>query len=145
MEIAVWVGIGILAALAVVAGFFARRQFLSRGGGTIEASLRLSTMVTGRGWAPGFARFDGDELRWYRMFSLWGGPARTLSRRGLSVLSRRVPQGAERLVLPDRWVVLRCAAGSRPVEIAMAEPAVTGFLSWLEAAPPGTGSPRFAA
>jgi len=145
MEIALWIGIGIIAALALVIGVFARRELVARGGGTIEVSLRLSTLVTGRGWAPGFARFDGNELRWYRMFSLWLGPRRTLSRTGLVVLSRRLPEGSERLVLPDGWVILRCAATKVPVEIAMAEATMTGFLSWLEAAPPGAVSNRLAA
>ncbi|HET6214729.1 MAG TPA: DUF2550 domain-containing protein [Micromonosporaceae bacterium] len=136
MEIAIWVGIGVTAALGVMVGFFVRRQFISRGGGTIEASLRLSTMVNGRGWAPGFARFDGDVLRWYRMFSLAARPRKVLPRKGLAVESRRSPDGAERLVLPDGWVVLRCVSQRAPVEIAMAESTVTGFLSWLESAPP---------
>jgi hypothetical protein len=79
------------------------------------------------------------------MFSLWLGPRRTLSRTRLVVLSRRLPEGPERLVLPDGWVILRCTSVKAPVEIAMAEATVTGFLSWLESAPPGTVSPRLAA
>lgn len=144
MEIAIWIGIGFLCAVALIVGFFLRRQVLARGGG-IEASVRLSTFVSGRGWAPGFARFDGDDLRWYRMFSMWLGPSRTLSRRGLAVVGRRSPEGPERLIMPERWVILRCASGPAAVEIAMAESTVTGFLSWMEAAPPGAASPRLAA
>lgn len=145
MEIALWIGIGVIGTVALIAGLFLRRQLLARGGGTIEASMRLSTFVTGRGWAPGFARFDRDALLWYRMFSMWLGPRRTLVRKGLRVLGRRPPEGPERLVLPEGWVILRCASQPAPVEIAMAESAVTGFLSWLEAAPPGAASSRLAA
>jgi hypothetical protein len=36
--------------------------------------------------------------------------------------------------------VLRCRAGGSDVEIAMAPGVLTGFLSWLEAAPPGHGT-----
>jgi hypothetical protein len=136
MGIALWICIGLLVLLAVVAGLFLRRQLISRRGGIIEVSLRLSTMVRGRGWAPGFARFDRDELRWFRMFSFSARPRRVLPRAGLAVESRRVPDGAEHLVLPDNFVVLRCTSGRAPIEIAMATQAVTGFLSWLEAAPP---------
>ncbi len=140
MWILIWLGIGIVGVFAVVAGFFLRREWVARDGGTIEASLRLSTMVVGRGWAPGFARFRYDEFRWYRMFSLAFGPRRVLVRRGLAVESRRLPGGPERLVLPDDWVILRCLSQQAPVEIAMAESTVTGFLSWLESAPPGTAN-----
>ena len=52
-------------------------------------------------------------------------PARTLSRRELQVIGRRQPSGAE------SWAV---QAG-----------AVTGFLSWLESAPPGFTVPGYAA
>lgn len=144
MEILTWIGIGVLTALAIVAGVFVRRELIVRGGGTIEASIRLSTLVTGRGWAFGYARFVGDEFRWYRMFSLALHPRRVLYRKGLAVAGRRDPEGPERLVLPSGWVVLLCriAQGST-VEIAMPASTVTGFLSWLEAAPPGV-SPRLA-
>jgi hypothetical protein len=145
MEIAIWIGIGVLGAIAIIASLFLRRQVLAGGGGTIEVSMRLSTFVVGRGWAPGFARFERDAFLWYRMFSLWLGPRRTLFRKGLRVMGRRVPEGPERLVLPEGWVILRCASHPAPVEIAMAESAVTGFLSWLEAAPPGAASTRLAA
>ncbi|HEX2772510.1 MAG TPA: DUF2550 family protein, partial [Micromonosporaceae bacterium] len=39
-------------------------------------------------------------------------------------------------------IILRCISRHAPVEIAMATSTVTGFLSWLEAAPPGAVSSR---
>ena len=39
--------------------------------------------------------------------------------------------------MPGHWVILRCTTGRAQLEIAMAESTVTGFLSWLEAGPPG--------
>jgi len=145
MGIVIGIGIGVLALLGIITWIFVRRSFIVRRGGTIELCLRLSTVLEGRGWAPGFARFEGDLLRWYRMFSLALRPRRQLSRRGLAVESRREPVGPERLVLPAGWIVLRCREGRTQVEIAMAESTVNGFLSWLEAAPPGAVSPRLAA
>lgn len=136
MGIVGWIGIVLLTLVGVVAGFFVRRGWISRDGGTVELSLRLSTFVRGRGWSSGFARFAGDQLQWYRMFSLALRPRRVLLRRSLAVHGRRVPDGPERLVLPDGWVILRCDSQEIPVEIAMAEATVTGFLSWLEAGPP---------
>jgi hypothetical protein len=86
-------------------------------------------------------RFIGDELRWYRMFSLGLRPRRVLVRHGLVVEGRRKPEGAEKLAMPEGWVVVRCRGkantGGGRVELALAESALTGFLSWLESAPPG--------
>jgi hypothetical protein len=142
MVVVEWIAIGVLVVLAAVAALFVRRSLVVRAGGTIRLNLRLSTMLNGRGWSPGFARFAGDELRWYRMFSFAIRPKRVLSRRGMVVERRRLPQGQERLVLPADWVILRCISRHAPVEIAMARSTVTGFMSWLEAAPPGAVSSR---
>ncbi len=145
MRIIEWIGVGVLILLCVLGVLFLRREIITRGGGTIELSVRLSTMVPGRGWSPGIGRFDGDELRWYRVFSLALRPRRVLSRRSLAVQSRRLPDASERLVLPEHWVILRCWTRRGVDEIAMAETTLTGFLSWMEAAPPGGAAIRYAA
>ena len=101
---------------------------------------KLTKFVAGRGWAPGVGRFIGDELRWYRLFSFGVRPRRVLMRDGLVVEERRRPEGPEKLAMPEGWVVVRCrgrATSNGPVELALAESALTGFLSWLESAPPG--------
>lgn len=144
MLIIEWIGIGLLVLLAALAALFIRRALVARSGGTIKLTVRLTTVLDGRGWSPGFGRFVGDELRWYRMFSFALRPRRVLSRRRLIVQSRRRPEGRERLALPPDWVILRCICNRSPIEIAMASSTVTGFLSWLEAAPPGA-EPRLAA
>ena len=69
MGVLQWIGIVVLALLAVLAVLFFRRAAIARGGGTIDVSVRLTTLVTGRGWSSGLARFSGDELKWYRVFS----------------------------------------------------------------------------
>jgi hypothetical protein len=132
------VGIGILALLCLLVLLFIRRLVISRGGGTVDMSVRLTSSVAGRGWAVGTGRFVGRELRWYRMFSLAPGPGRVLFRPELTVLSKRSPDGPERLAMPADSVILRCSCGKDYVEIALAEAALAGFLSWLEASPPGT-------
>ncbi|RLP86927.1 MULTISPECIES: DUF2550 domain-containing protein [unclassified Micromonospora] len=144
MEIVEGVGIGVAVILAALLILFVRRALVTRSGGIIRLSVRVSTMLDGRGWSPGFGRFAGDELRWYRMFSFALRPKRVLSRKGLAVERRRLPEGQERLSMPADWVILRCTSHHAPVEIAMARSTVTGFLSWLEAAPPGAVSPRMA-
>ncbi|HEU4424366.1 MAG TPA: DUF2550 domain-containing protein [Pilimelia sp.] len=144
MQVLEWIGIGVLVVLAVLAAPFVRRAAFARAGGTIRLTVRLSTMVDGRGWSPGFARFVGDELRWYRMFSFALRPRRVLSRRSLVVDSLRDPAGPERLALGEGWVILRCINHQAAMEIAMDRTTVTGFLSWLEAAPPGAVSTHLA-
>lgn len=134
-----WIGVGVLILLAFLAILFVRRALMA-GAGTIKLNLRVSTMLDGRGWSPGFGRFVGDELRFYRMFSLAIRPKRRLSRHGLVVESRRKPEGQELMSMPADWVILRCLSHQAPVEIAMAKSTVTGFMSWLEAAPPGAVS-----
>lgn len=139
-----WIGIGVLALLAFVAVLFTRRAVMARSG-TIKLNLRVSTMLDGRGWSPGFGRFVGDELRFYRFLSLAIRPKRRLSRHGLVVEQRRKPEGQELMSMPGDWVILRCLSNQTTVEIAMAKTTVTGFLSWLEAAPPGAVSSFMAA
>ncbi|MBO4162829.1 MULTISPECIES: DUF2550 domain-containing protein [Micromonospora] len=144
MEIVEGIAIGIAVILVAVLILFVRRALVTRSGGIIRLSVRVTTVLDGRGWSPGFARFVGDQLRWYRMFSFALRPKRVLSRKELVVERRRLPEGQERLSMPSDWVILRCTSQHAPVEIAMARSTVTGFSSWLEAAPPGAASPRMA-
>jgi hypothetical protein len=131
------VGICIVALLVLLFVIFFRTRLLMQGGGTIRLQVRVSTMVAGRGWSSGVGQFVGDELRFHRMFSLGFRPKRTLDRSGLVISERRLPEGAERLTMPGHWIVIRLDTRGEELEIAMAESTVTGFLSWLEAAPPG--------
>jgi hypothetical protein len=132
----------VLSVLAGLAAIFLRRELISRAGGTIDMNMRLSTFLPERGWAPGLGRFVGDDLKWYRMFSLDPRPRRVLRRTDLVIQARRAPEGAERLAMPPGWVVVRCRdeGGGDPVDLALAQAALAGFLSWVEAAPPGARS-----
>lgn len=133
---------GILLVLALpLLAIALRRRLLQRQGGTVELSLRLRTLTRGGGWVLGVGRFQGDDLRWYRVFSLAPGPRRTLSRRDLVVLGRRPPVGGERLALLSGAVVMECSSARGPVQLAMDGGTVTGFLAWLEARPPGATLP----
>jgi hypothetical protein len=130
-------GIGILALLIGLFAIFFRQRLLRQGGGTIRLQVRVTSVVPGRGWSTGLGQFVDDELRFHRMFSYGIRPKRVLTRHGLTVERRRLPRGPERLTMPGHWVILRCTSRQAPIEIAMAESTVTGFLSWLEAGPPG--------
>lgn len=137
MLILEWFGIGVGVVIVGLLVLFLRRRLLMRGGGTITLQVRTTTVVPGRGWSPGLGVFAGDELRFHRMFSYALRPKRVLTRGDLSVERRRAPEGPERLTIPNDWIVLRCTSFHAPVEIAMAAHTMTGFLSWLEAGPPG--------
>jgi hypothetical protein len=55
----------------------------------------------------------------------------------LQILDRRPPSGAEVFSLLSGAVVVRCRVDSRDLEVAMSPDALTGFLAWVESAPPG--------
>lgn len=137
MKIFEWVCIGLTVTFLALVALYLRREIIAHRGGTIDMNVRLNTFLPERGWAPGLGRFVGDELRWFRMFSLSWRPRRVLSRRALVVQGRRAPEGEERLALPQGWVVVHCSGGGVPIDIALDEATLTGFLSWLESAPPG--------
>lgn len=124
-----------------------RRVRLMRGGG-VDVCLRRQrpgrrpAAVGGRGdvgagWHFGVARYRGNELAWYRLTSLRPGPTAVLDRTGLEIVDRRVPGTAESYALPQGASVVRCRVGDVEMELAMPAGVLTGFLSWLEAAPPG--------
>ncbi len=135
-----------LVALLVVLAFlflFARRRLISRDGGTFECSVRTrlpargNTAAAARGWSLGLARYSGDKLEWFRIFSFATRPKHVFDR-GMTVNARRTPQGAEAFSLYSGHVVVSVLLHSGDtVELAMSQNALMGFLSWTEAAPPG--------
>ncbi|MCH0538122.1 DUF2550 domain-containing protein [Streptomyces sp. MUM 203J] len=128
----------------VVIGLFVfglRRRLIQRSGGTFDCSLRWNVPEegdpSGKGWVYGVARYSGDRIAWFRVFSYAPRPRRVLERDAIEVLARRMPEGEEELALLSDAVVLGCLHRGTRVELAMSEDALTGFLAWLEAAPPG--------
>src|SRR5262249_62325802 len=74
----------VVVVLAAV-GIAGRRILLDRGGGTVECGLRRP----GGTWRLGVAAYGADELRWYNGVGVLLTPEEVLSRRTLSVTSRR--------------------------------------------------------
>ena len=140
LAVAVAVGVVILILLALAL----RRRVLLRPAGSIDMSLRTRVGRIGGGWALGVGRYTGDDLQWYRLFGLSLMPSRTLTRRELQVVGRRLPTGAESWAVQAGAVIVECHDGDGPVQLAMSAGAVTGFLSWLESAPPGFTIPGYA-
>jgi hypothetical protein len=130
-------GVALLLALGACAMFALalRRWFLTRRGG-IDVSMRTRVGPGARGWLLGVAKYSGDDLLWFRVFSVLPGPTSTLSRRVLEVVGRRAPDGPESWSVQVGAVILECRHAGQPVQLAMDIGALTGFLSWLEATPP---------
>jgi hypothetical protein len=133
---AVWLFAAFLIILILAAaGIAARRFLLERGGGTVECGLRK-----GNGsWRLGLASYQREELCWFGSFGLSLRPDEVFPRRDLTVVSRRLPSDAEAASLGPGRIVVECRFGEAgTVELALGEAALTGLLSWLEAAPPGS-------
>ncbi|HEX6518352.1 MAG TPA: DUF2550 domain-containing protein [Nocardioidaceae bacterium] len=114
-----------------------RRRWISRHGGTFEFSVRVRSTRAGRGWVLGVGRYSGGLLEWFRIFSLSPRPKMVFRRSELEYAGRREPVGAEAYSLYSGHIVVSCKTPTGPREVAMSPQALTGFLAWLEAAPPG--------
>jgi hypothetical protein len=131
MTTALLVLVGVLV-VAVVAAFLLRRRFLLSGLGAVTMWLRPAGAPR---WSVGVAWYSGDTLLWYRGLSLSVRPNQRLCRAEFQIDARRRPN-PEDLSLPADSIVLTCRTGAGPQELAMDSSTVTGFLSWIESAPP---------
>ena len=123
-----------------------RRYLLERAGGTVDCALR-SPAGSGA-WRLGVLTYAHDSLRWHGALGVLLRPEYTFHRRSLTIISRRpaeppeaVTLGAERIVVEVSVKPAADSSGSpvgSNVELAMTEQALTGFLAWLEASPPGS-------
>lgn len=107
-------GIAALAALVML-----RLVVLVRSRGCVPCRLRDGV----RGWRNGVVRYADGELHWMPLLGLRLRPRHAIARRGLRVSGRRR--------VGELWAV-DCGG----VTLAMSEDALTGFLAWLESAPP---------
>jgi Protein of unknown function (DUF2550) len=135
-----YVGVVLILAALVIAGYALRRFRLLRAGG-VHVALRQRLDRSARGWQLGVGRYQGDEFVWYRALSIRSGPDQIIPRIGLEIADRREPSGTESYAMPPASIVLRCRGRSGELELAMDGDALTGFLSWLESAPPGRAVP----
>ena len=135
---AAWLFAAFLIILILAAvGIAARRFLLERGGGTVECGLRRGP---NRPWRLGVASYQREELNWFGALGLTMRPDVVFPRRDLTVVSRRLPTDAEAASLGPGMIVVECKVGedTGTIELALGEEALTGLLSWLEAAPPGS-------
>jgi hypothetical protein len=128
----------VLLTLFLFALIWLRRRLLERRGGTVECSLRTLAADGEHGpWRLGIGRYKGDELHWHRVFEVRRRPRQVITRRGLVVSNRRGPAAEEASELGADARIIEVRDGELRVELAMSAAALTGFLAWLEAAPPG--------
>ncbi|MGK5114369.1 MULTISPECIES: DUF2550 domain-containing protein [unclassified Geodermatophilus] len=118
--------------VALVVAFLLRRRFLLSGLGAVTMWLRPTGSTR---WSVGVAWYGGDALLWYRAVSLSVRPQQRLCRAEFRVGERRRARPDD-VALPPDVVVLSCATAAGPRELAMDPSTVTGFLSWVESAPP---------
>jgi hypothetical protein len=130
-------GFLLLLALAYGLALVIRRRWISRHGGTFEFSVRVRSTRAGRGWVLGVGRYSSDALEWFRVFSLALRPKRVFRRSDLEYVGRRDAGGVESYSLYSGHIVVLCRTPTGDLEVAMSPHALTGFLAWLEAAPPG--------
>jgi hypothetical protein len=141
-----WLGITETVALTLVvlllvpvAFLGIRRRWLSRQGGLFDCSLRLSTKTPGTGWVLGVARYSGDNLEWFRAFSIAVRPRLIFPRSQARAGGQREPDSIEAVLLYDDQRIVRLeVADGTSWELAMSVASLTGLLSWLESAPPGS-------
>jgi hypothetical protein len=119
--------------LTVVVAFLLRRRFLLSGLGAVTVWLRPAGAPR---WSVGVAWYGGGALLWYRALSLSVRPQERLCRSEIRVRSRRGPEREDHGLPPD-VVVLTCTTAEGERELAMDASTATGFLSWMESAPPG--------
>ncbi|MEO3791067.1 DUF2550 domain-containing protein [Nonomuraea sp. B10E15] len=100
-----------------------RWVMLTRSRGSVPCRLRV-----GEPWQSGVARYADGELHWIPLLGVRLRPRHAIARRGLVVSPRREIEGG--------MFAVDLSGSTRGVSIAMSADALTGFLAWLESAPP---------
>jgi hypothetical protein len=133
----------LLLCVALFIAWYVFRWLRIRRGGGVSVALRWRPDSPRASWHLGIGRYEGQYFTWYRVWSLRSRPDRMFEREDLEIADRREPEGSEAYAVPAGATVLRCEAhGQQAIEIAMGPGALTGFLSWLESAPPGRSLPH---
>ena len=114
-----------------------RRWIIGRKGTTIDLSVTRNTESDASGWIIGVGRYRGDELAFFRLFSLWPSPRYTFRRGTVEVVGRRGPSARESRRTHHSFVVAQVQAQNPVSQVALTPGALTALLAWLESSPPG--------
>ncbi|GAA3444700.1 DUF2550 domain-containing protein [Planomonospora venezuelensis] len=125
----------VLIVAALLAALLASRVLiLIRSRGSVLCCLR--PLPGKRGWRVGVARYAGDRLNWIPLIGLLPRPRHVIVRRGLVVSGRRRIGTGEFFGFLEGVTALECESGTFRFELAAGYRALTGFVAWLESAPP---------
>lgn len=109
----------VAAALLGLFVFGLRRRLIQRSGGTFDCSLRLADvkeeLPSGKGWIYGVARYSGDSIEWFRVFSYAPDPAGPCSAprsRSCTAASPRARKSWPCCRTPSSWSASTAACGS---------------------------------
>ncbi len=125
--------------LLPVIALVGRRWWLSTRGRVFDCALRRGGVGRGSGWMLGTARYIGDNLEWYRVYSLSVRPKVVLGRSDTLVTVVREPEPDEARDLLNDQVIVVLGGPHAGIELAMDRPHLTAFHSWTEAGAPGGG------
>ncbi|GGP04894.1 DUF2550 domain-containing protein [Nonomuraea glycinis] len=113
----------VICVLLAAALLVARHLLLARRG-SVPCRIRVGDGA----WRSGIARYADGELHWTPVLGVRLRPRHAIARRGLVVSRRRELDGG--------LVAIDCSGSTRDLSLAMSDDALTGFLAWLESAPP---------
>lgn len=120
--------------VSLVALLGSRVLILTRSRGSVLCCLR--PMSGERGWRVGVARYADGQLNWIPLIGLLPRPRHVIVRRGLVVSGRRKVGPGEFFGFIEGVTAVECRNGDSAFELAMGYRALTGFVAWLESAPP---------
>ena len=140
MDVMIIASVSIIVAVifSLLTALFLRRRWLSAAGGVFDCGMRKLSAGAGN-WVMGIARYHGETLEWYRVFSLSFKPRVIFTRNCTVVTGSRPLDVIEAMSLFDDHLCVECRLGEAEFELSMTPESMTGFLSWLEAAPPRSG------
>jgi hypothetical protein len=139
-----WLALGlVLFVVLPLVALYLRRRWLTAQGGLFDCALQLGKDA-GVGWSLGLARYHGDQLQWFRAFSLSLRPRLRLQRGRTHYVGRRIPRAIEAVSLfaNSNIVTVSDARTGSDYNLAMTPESAMALMSWLESAPPGAYLPR---
>lgn len=114
-----------------------RRWLISRKGTTIDLSVTRQSGDDASGWIVGVGRYRGEDLEFFRLFSLWPVPRYTFRRGAVEIVGRRSPSARESRRTHHSFVVAKLQTPTPVSQVALTPGALTALLAWLESSPPG--------
>lgn len=130
----------IVVVLLPIGFLYLRRRWLTGQGGVFDCAMLMSADGPDTGWSLGWARYRGEQLQWYRAFSLSVRPKIRLLRTATEFDTTRAATTSEASVLYDESIVVMVRDDAVHLDraLAMSRESAMAFISWLEAAPPGS-------